>query len=138
MVPLNERYLMIDLIQHLNLPVLLVARSSLGTINHTLLSLAQLYSRGLSVLGVVLNGPANASNRQAIEHWGQVPVLAEIEPVAHIGRQTLSEIFAERFKVEHARVNSQERLPDLASLHADENCAEAAECGARARSHPGD
>ena len=42
MVPINERQFMTDLIRHLNLPVLLVARSSLGTINHTLLSLEQL------------------------------------------------------------------------------------------------
>jgi malonyl-CoA O-methyltransferase len=55
-----------------------VARSTLGTINHTLLSLAALRSRGLPVAGVVLNGPPNAGNRAAIERFGQVRVLAEL------------------------------------------------------------
>ena len=54
MVPLNESQLMIDLIKYLNLPVLLVARSTLGTINHTLLSLELLRRNGLEVLGVVM------------------------------------------------------------------------------------
>lgn len=81
LVPLNERDLMIDLMASLALPILLVARSTLGTINHTLLSLAALRSRGLPVAGVVFSGPPNAGNRAAIEHFGQVRVLAELPPV---------------------------------------------------------
>ena len=81
LVPLNDRDLMIDLMARLALPILLIARSSLGTINHTLLSLAALRSRALSVAGVVLSGPPNAGNRAAIERFGQVRVLAELPPV---------------------------------------------------------
>ena len=80
-VPLNDREFMIDLMAKLALPILLVARSTLGTINHTLLSLAALRSRGLPVAGVVLNGPPNAGNRAAIERFGQVRVLAELPRV---------------------------------------------------------
>jgi malonyl-CoA O-methyltransferase len=80
-VPLNDRDLMIDLMARLALPILLIARSTLGTINHTLLSLAALRSRGLPVAGVVLSGPPNVGNRAAIEHFGQVRVLAELSPV---------------------------------------------------------
>ena len=77
-VPLNERDFMIDLMARLALPIVLVARSTLGTINHTLLSLAALRARALSIAGVVLNGPPNAGNRTAIERFGQVRVLAEL------------------------------------------------------------
>lgn len=73
--------LLIDLIALLELPVLLVARTTLGTINHTLLSLDALRRRGVTVAGVVLNGPANDDNRQAIESYGDVRVLATVEAV---------------------------------------------------------
>ncbi len=78
LVPLNENELMTDLIKALNLPVLIVARSSLGTINHTLLTIESLRNRNLKVLGVVLNGEPNEENKRAIEHFGKVKVLAEM------------------------------------------------------------
>jgi dethiobiotin synthase len=92
-VPLNERDFMIDLMAKLALPVLLVARSTLGTINHTLLSLAALRSRDLPIAGVVLNGPPNAGNREAIERFGQVRVLAElprVDPLDHAAVERLA------------------------------------------------
>ncbi len=59
--------LLIDLMALLELPVLLVARSTPGTINHTLLTLDSLRRRGIPIAGVVLNGPADDDHRQAIE-----------------------------------------------------------------------
>jgi malonyl-CoA O-methyltransferase len=82
LVPLNERELMIDLIARLGLPAVVVARSTLGTINHSLLTLEALRARGAAVLGVVLNGPPSPGNRAAIEGFGRVRVLAEIPPLA--------------------------------------------------------
>jgi len=55
MVPITEDYLMIDLIKDLNLPVVVVARTKLGTINHTLLTLEALRLREIKVLGVIFN-----------------------------------------------------------------------------------
>src|SRR5262249_23631966 len=81
LVPLNEDALVLDLIENLNLPVLVVARSTLGTINHTLLTLGALRSRKLDILGVVLNGPPNEGNKQAIEEYGKLPVIACIPPL---------------------------------------------------------
>jgi malonyl-CoA O-methyltransferase len=78
LVPLNDREFMIDLMAKLALPIVLVARSTLGTINHTLLSLAALRERALPIAGVILNGPPNAGNRAAIEQFGQVRILAEL------------------------------------------------------------
>lgn len=89
LVPLNDKALVIDLIARLGLPVLLVVRSGLGTINHTLLSLEALRSRQLPILGVVINGPRNPGNRAAIETYGRVPVLAELEPLPTLDPETL-------------------------------------------------
>ncbi len=98
MVPLNEKDLMLDLMKQLALPVLLVARSTLGTINHTLLSVAQLKRAGIDVFGVVLNGPKNRSNREAVEYYGGVRVIAEIEPFREINAQTLLDAFGRFMK----------------------------------------
>ena len=81
LVPLNDRDFMIDLMARLALPVILVARSTLGTINHTLLSLAALRGRGLPIAGVIVNGPPNPGNRAAIERFGRVRILAELPQV---------------------------------------------------------
>ncbi|MBF0154199.1 MAG: dethiobiotin synthase [Magnetococcales bacterium] len=78
LVPINQTALMVDLMARLRLPVIVVARTSLGTINHTLLTLETLRHRGLTVAGVILNGPPDTSNREAIIHYGRVDILAEI------------------------------------------------------------
>jgi dethiobiotin synthetase len=62
--------------------VLLVARSGLGTLNHTLLSLEALASRDLRVLGLVLNGPPHPDNPRTLEQLGRVPVLLQLPPLA--------------------------------------------------------
>lgn len=93
MVPLNETHYVIDLIQALQLPVCLVCRSTLGTINHTLLSLLQLRRMEIPILGVILNGPRNPGNREAIAHYGQVPILGEVERLEEVNPQTLKHAF---------------------------------------------
>lgn len=93
MVPLNSTDLIIDLIRHLDLPVCLVARTRLGTINHTLLSIAQLRRAGIPILGVIMNGEKNSDNREAIAHYGQVPILGELEPLDPVNPTTLRTAF---------------------------------------------
>ncbi len=78
LVPLNESQTMAGWIAYLALPVLVVARSSLGTINHTLLTLEALQARRLRIAGVMMIGEPNADNRAAIEQYGHVPVVAEM------------------------------------------------------------
>jgi dethiobiotin synthetase len=97
MVPLNAEHTMLDLMKHLGLPTLLVARSTLGTINHTLLSLEQLQRHQVEILGVVINGPRNSGNRDAIQHYGRVSVLAEIEPLNPLEKRDLRSVFASCF-----------------------------------------
>ncbi len=55
MVPLSERYLYLDLAKALGLPVVVVARPGLGTINHTLLTVSALEKRGLTIAGIIIN-----------------------------------------------------------------------------------
>ena len=81
LVPLRRDWLQIEQLAVWNLPVLLVARSGLGTLNHTLLSLEALRHRGLEVLGLVLNGPPHADNPRTLEQLGGVPVLCELPPL---------------------------------------------------------
>ena len=78
LVPLNDKAYVIDLASELHLPIVLVARSTLGTINHTLLSLEAIRRRGLPLAGVVVNGPETPHNRAAIERYGKVEIIAEI------------------------------------------------------------
>ena len=94
MVPLNDTSFMIDLMARLNLPVVLVARSGLGTINHTLLSLAALRARDLPVPGVILNGAPNAGNRAAIERFGDVQILAELPRVEPLDAAAVARLAA--------------------------------------------
>jgi dethiobiotin synthase len=78
LVPVNDIQFMTDLMARLDLPAVVAARSTLGTINHTLLTIEALRRRSLTIAGVVLVGPQNASNRQAIEQYGEVGVLGEM------------------------------------------------------------
>jgi dethiobiotin synthase len=78
LVPLDEKAYVIDLASELHLPIVLVARSTIGTINHTLLSIEAIRRRGLPLAGVVVNGPETPHNRAAIERYGKVEIIAEI------------------------------------------------------------
>lgn len=89
MVPLNKKKFVIDLIVKLKLPIILVARSSLGTINHTLLSLAALRKRNCRVLGVIMNGEHNQVNIDAIETYGKTSVIFEMLPIKRLNAKTL-------------------------------------------------
>jgi dethiobiotin synthase len=91
MVPLrDDGELFLDWLAALERPCLLVARSELGTINHTLLSLAALSARRVEIAGVVLNGPPNPDNRDAIERFGQTAVIAELAPLVPLDRDAIA------------------------------------------------
>jgi dethiobiotin synthase len=98
LVPINERDLMIDLMLRLNAPVLVAARTSLGTINHTLLSVRVLREAGVRVKGVVMIGAANDENRRAIEYYGDVAVLGWIPVLPGIDREQLIGVYNRYFR----------------------------------------
>ena len=89
LVPINEKYFIADIIKLLKLPILLVARSSLGTINHTLLTVSELKKRNLPLQGIILNGERNQSNKEAIEKYSGIPVVSELEPLNTLDKKTL-------------------------------------------------
>ncbi|MFZ1990423.1 MAG: dethiobiotin synthase [Alphaproteobacteria bacterium] len=103
LVPLNGDALMIDLIKRLALPVILVARSTLGTINHTLLSLEALRTRRVEIAGVIMNGAPNEANRIAIETYGRVHVLAEMPILAPLNTETIG-AFARAHPLQHTAI----------------------------------
>jgi dethiobiotin synthetase len=84
LVPITREKMMADLALCLKLPVLIVSRTGLGTINHTLLSVEAARKRGVEVAGVIFNhvgprrGLAEKTNPSVIRHFLDVPILGEI------------------------------------------------------------
>ena len=91
MVPLTRSWLQIDQLTRWDLPIVLVARSGLGTLNHTLLTLEALRQRNLKVLGLILNGPLHVDNPATLEQLGGVPVLAQLPPLQQLNAQQLAQ-----------------------------------------------
>jgi dethiobiotin synthetase len=82
MVPIDPRHTVLDLVRWLQIPALVVARAGLGTINHTLMTIAALRQANIKVAGVVINRyptdtppSAEETNPRAIERWGETKVL---------------------------------------------------------------
>ena len=90
LVPLNETQMMTDWIMHLGLPVVVAARSTLGTINHTLLTVEALRARCIRSQGVIMVGPLHSDNRRAIERYGNLPVLGEMPMFPMLDADTLA------------------------------------------------
>lgn len=86
MVPVSPYYSMLDILSAMSLPVVLVTRRSLGTLNHTFLSLALLRQRLIRVVAVVFNAVQQDAtpeyiardNARTIREWGRVPQLGNI------------------------------------------------------------
>ncbi|MCA8884348.1 MAG: ATP-dependent dethiobiotin synthetase BioD [Rhodobacteraceae bacterium] len=94
MVPLNRRTLYVDVIAGWGAPVILCARTALGTINHTLLSLEALRARGCPVLGVALQGDAAPEVEQTICDFGAVPSLGRLPRLDPLTPAALGAAFA--------------------------------------------
>jgi len=96
-VPLNESKMIIDLIKYLDIPVLVVAKSGLGTLNHTLLSLMALRSYNISIFGVVMNGEFHSSNKEAIRKYGDIENIYQLPPLKNLNPAELSSAFNHTF-----------------------------------------
>ncbi len=97
LVPLNRRTLYADLFVRWQLPVILVARTALGTINHSLLSIEALRARGVSLLGAAFVGDQVEDSEATICELGQVRRMGRLPVLAELTRDTLSAAFAENF-----------------------------------------
>lgn len=79
LVPLNNDHLMIDLVKKWGIPVVLVAKHYLGSINHTLLSVESVRQRGIPLAGIVFNGDKFADNEEIITTHARIPVIGKVE-----------------------------------------------------------
>ncbi|MEE9389136.1 MAG: dethiobiotin synthase [Paracoccaceae bacterium] len=88
MVPLNRETLFLDVFAEWHVPIILCARTELGTINHTLLSLRALQHAGCPVIGVAFIGDAQPDVEQTIcdfgntRRLGRLPVMPQVTPEA--------------------------------------------------------
>ena len=84
MVPLRDDWLQIDQVKAWNLPVVLVARSGLGTLNHTLLSIEALENRNIKVATLILNGEKHEENYNTLVTMVKSSIsikVLEIQPI---------------------------------------------------------
>jgi dethiobiotin synthetase len=101
LVPLNEKATIVDLIQP-NDKVVIVSSHYLGSINHTLLTIALLKQWQLNIFGIVFNGNENKATEEIIEKMTEVRVLGRIENEPFFDSSVISE-YAQKFKDETFR-----------------------------------
>ncbi|TKB98377.1 dethiobiotin synthase [Pedobacter cryotolerans] len=91
MVPLNSKELILDLIKHLNIPVIVVSQNYLGSINHTLLTINTLKQNNIKIKGIIFNGDTNLESEDyilkytGIKHLGNIPMLKNVDKFNIIG-----------------------------------------------------
>jgi dethiobiotin synthetase len=99
LVPLTRTITYVDLMARWRVPVVLCARTALGTINHSLLSIEALRARGVAMLGIAFIGDANVESEGIITDMGKVRRLGRLPHVAPLTRDTLREAFAGGFDI---------------------------------------
>lgn len=97
LVPLNDAMLEIDLFRQWGVPIVLAARSGLGTINHTLLSIEAIGSRGLPLKGVVFLGEPDRDNEAAVSRFSGAPILGRVPRLERIDAAALREVYRKHF-----------------------------------------
>jgi len=99
LTPLTRSLLYIDVIASWRAPVVLCARTTLGTINHSLLSIEALRARDIDLLGIAFIGEANAESENIIAAMGRVRRLGRLPHLASLTTDSLKAAFADAFKV---------------------------------------
>lgn len=94
MVPLSDTVTNLDLIRYLNLPVVVVSRHYLGSINHTLLTLEILKSRDVPIYGVLFNGEELPDTERVIEQLSGVRILGRIPTLPQVTRESVGSVAA--------------------------------------------
>ena len=95
MVPITRNYLQIDQIKKWDIPVILVCRSGLGTLNHTLLSIEALKKRNIKILGLVINGEKHLDNPKTLTEFSGLPIIAEFPYIRKIDSKNLDILWKE-------------------------------------------
>lgn len=87
LVPLNDEHCIIDLAEHLQLPVFLVSRHYLGSINHTLMSVETLRQRGIPIAGLAFNGAPHPSTEGIIEKMTGIRPLFRLDELKALNEE---------------------------------------------------
>lgn len=98
LVPLNKKKLLIDLIDELNTPVVIVSKNYLGSINHTLMTVELLKKRKIKILGIIINGVSNTSGENYITNYTNLPILLRIDQEETIDQHTILK-YAKKLKL---------------------------------------
>jgi dethiobiotin synthetase len=98
MVPLTHGTLYIDIFERWRLPVVLCARTTLGTINHSLLSIEALRKRQIGILGIAFIGDKNSESESAICEIGRVRWLGRLPLLSPLTAETLQAAFKASFR----------------------------------------
>ena len=94
LVPVRDNLLYADLFARWGLPVVVVARTVLGTINHSLLTLEALRTRNIPILGIAFSGEENAHSEEAIVRFGNVRHLGRLPLLDPLDAESLAAAFA--------------------------------------------
>lgn len=97
LVPLAEDLVFADLFSRWQIPVVLCAKTSLGTINHTLLSLEATRQRGIPVFGIAFIGDENRETQRIIVDMGGVRSLGRLPRLPDLTTDTLAQAFRDNF-----------------------------------------
>ena len=111
MVPITRNYLQIDQIKKWDIPVILVCKSGLGTLNHTLLSIEALKKRNIKILGLVINGEKHLDNPKTLTEFSKIPIITEFPCIQEIDSKHLDILWEE--------LNIKNKLISLLNLRKD-------------------
>lgn len=109
LVPLTDADLQIDLFSAWSLPVIVCARTSLGTINHTLLTLEALRNRDIPCAGLAFIGDANEPVETTIERLSKTPRLGRLPILDPLTPERLHEAFSVAFDIAGLRAGKPAR-----------------------------
>lgn len=92
LVPINEKETIIDLIKFFDIPVILISKNYLGSINHTLLSIEVLKIKKIDIAGIIFNGEENKETQRIIEKLTKVKILGFIPNIKKINKNSIKEL----------------------------------------------
>ena len=113
LVPLTRSALQIELFARWNAPVLVVARTALGTINHTLLTLEALNRRSIPVQGIVFVGDRIPDTEKTIAEFSGAPILGRVPMLHKIDAGALRQVFDVQFRIADFVFNGSAGAPPL-------------------------
>ena len=89
MVPLNQKYFIIDLIKKFDAEAIVVIQNYLGSINHSLLTLDALKQRGIKIIGLVFNGSPHEPSKKIIESYSGLSTISWITKESEINKEVI-------------------------------------------------